>query len=186
MPVYAYVLIGVAALVLLLVAVVSMRPAAFKITRSATMAAPPSAVFAQVNDFHNWEAWSPWAKIDPAMAQTYDGPAAGVGAGYAWKGNSKAGQGRMTITDSVPAELVRIRLEFLKPMKATNQTEFAFVADGGGTTVTWTMTGTNGFVGKLFWLLLNLDKLVGKDFEKGLASMKQVVEASGTSGRLAA
>lgn len=185
MPVYAYVLIGIAALILLLVVVVSLRPAAFKITRTATMAAPPTAVFAQVNDFHNWEGWSPWAKIDPAMTQTYDGAAAGVGAGYAWKGNGKAGQGRMTITDSVPAELIRITLEFVKPMKATNLTVFAFAPEGDGTRVTWTMTGTNGFVGKLFWLLLNLDKMVGKDFEKGLASMKAVAESSGPN-RLAA
>ena len=176
MPVYAYVLIGIAALILLLVVVVSLRPAAFAITRTATMAAPPSAVFAEVNDFHKWDAWSPWAKLDPAMTQTYDGSSAGVGAGYAWKGNSKAGQGRMTITDSAPDRLIRISLEFLKPMKATNLTEFAFAPEGGGTKVTWTMSGTTGFAGKLFGLLLNLDTMVGKDFEKGLASMKGVVE----------
>jgi len=131
-----------------------------------------------VNDFHKWENWSPWAKLDPTMTQTYDGSAAGVGAGYAWKGNSKAGQGRMTITDGAPDRLIRIDLEFLKPIKATNLTEFAFAQEGGGTKVTWTMTGRNGFVGKL---LLNLDKMVGKDFKKGLASMKGVVERPPTA-----
>ena len=176
MPVYAYVLIGIAALILLLVVVVSRRPAAFTITRSATMAAPPAAAFAEVNDFRRWESWSPWAKLDPAMTQTYDGPAAGVGAKYAWAGKGKVWEGRMAITESHPDALVRIHLEFVKPMKAVNPTVFAFKPDGTGTTVTWTMTGTNGFVGKLFFLLLNIEKMVGKDFEKGLASMKGVVE----------
>ena len=181
MPVYAYVLIGVAALILLLVVVVSLRPAAFAITRTATMAAPPSAAFGEVNDFHKWDAWSPWAKLDPTMTQTYDGPAAGVGAQYAWAGKGKVGEGQMTITESNPDRLIRIHLEFAKPMKAVNPTEFAFKPDGTGTTVTWTMTGTNGFVGKLFFLLLNIEKMVGKDFEKGLASMKGVVEGQPTA-----
>ena len=176
MPVYGYVLIGVAALILLLVAVVSMRPAEFRVSRSATMAATPGTVFAQVNDFHNWDEWSPWAKLDPGAKNSFDGPAAGVGAVFAWDGNKHVGAGRMTITDSVPDSLIRINLEFFRPMKATNLTEFTFAPAGDQTEVTWTMTGRNGFVGKFFCLLMNLDKMVGKDFDKGLASVKGIVE----------
>lgn len=179
MPTYAYVLIGIAALIVLLVVIVSLRPSAFAISRSATMAAPPEVVFPHVNNFHLWEAWSPWAKLDPTSKTTFEGPAAGEGAVMTWDGNKKVGAGRMTITASEPGKLIRIRLEFFRPMKAVNPTEFAFEQDGGGTRVTWTMTGTNGFVGKLFFLLMSIDKMVGKDFEKGLASIKGIVEGGG-------
>ena len=119
MPVYGYVLVGVAALLALFVLVVSARPAEFRVTRSATMAAPPSAVFPHVNDFHKWDAWSPWAKLDPTSKVTFDGPESGTGAVMAWDGNKKVGAGRMTVTDSAPSSLVVIQLEFLRPMKAT-------------------------------------------------------------------
>lgn len=184
MPVYAYVLIGVAALVLLLVAVAALRPGKFAITRSATMDAQPWSVFAQVNEFRKWEAWSPWAKLDPAMKQTYDGPPSGVGAVSAWEGK-KVGAGRMTITESEPSKRIRLTLEFFKPMACSHLTEFTFVPEGGGTRMTWTMTGENGLMGKLFCLFMNLDKMVGPDFEKGLAGIKAIVEGD-TSARAAA
>src|SRR5215217_1936405 len=114
------VLIVVAALIIIFLIVVALQPSAFRVVRTATIAAPPEAVFAQVNDFHKWEAWSPWAKLDPSMKQTYGGPPAGVGAVYEWSGNGQVGAGRMTITDSRPAELVGIRLEFFRPFKGTN------------------------------------------------------------------
>lgn len=172
------VLIVLIALVAVFVIVVATRPADFRVTRTARIAAPPSAVFAQVNDFHNWMAWSPWARLDPAMTQSYEGAPAGPGAAYSWSGNSKVGAGRMTILDSHPSDLIRIKLEFLKPFAATNTAEFTFKPEGGQTVVTWSMTGKNNFMAKAFGLFMNMDKLVGGDFEKGLAQMKSVAEAA--------
>ena len=172
------ILIALAAILVVFAIVVALQPADFRITRSITIAAPPATVFAQVNDFHQWEAWSPWAKLDPAMKSLYDGPTEGPGTIYTWAGNSKVGKGRMTITDSHPHDLVRIQLEFLEPMTATNTAEFTFKAEGGQTLVNWTMTGANNFMGKGFNLVMNMDKMVGGDFEKGLAQMKARLEAA--------
>jgi hypothetical protein len=171
-------LIGIAVVLAVFAIVVAMQPTAFRIERKATIAAPDSVVFAQVNDFHRWNAWSPWAKLDPAMKETNEGSPAGAGATYSWAGNSKVGEGRMTITESTPNSLVRIRLEFLKPFAATNTAEFRFTPTGGQTTVTWVMTGQNNFMAKAFGLMMNMDKMVGSDFEKGLAQMKTVAEAA--------
>jgi len=157
---------------------VVMQPSEFRIQRSATIAAPAPAVFAQVNDFHNWEAWSPWAKLDPSAKNSFEGAPAGTGASFAWAGNSKVGEGRMTIVESRPSELVRIKLEFLKPFAATNTAEFTFKPDGERTAVTWSMFGHNNFVGKAVCLVMNMDKTVGGEFDKGLASMKSVAEAA--------
>jgi hypothetical protein len=170
--------IGVFALVLIvLVVVVAMQPAEFQIERRATMSAASPAVFAQVNDFRNWDKWSPWAKLDPAMKQTYEGPSEGTGAIYTWNGNKQVGEGRMEITESRASDLILIKLQFLRPFAATNTTEFSFQSDGDKTAVTWRMTGRNTFVSKAFHLVMNMDKLVGKDFEKGLSQMKAQVEA---------
>jgi hypothetical protein len=131
-----------------------------------------------VNDLRKWEEWSPWAKIDPACRMSYDGPpAGGVGQIMAWDGNKQVGAGRMTITESRPAELVRFKLEFLRPFVATNTAEFTFVPKGEQTEVTWSMSGNKNFMFKAFGLISDMDKMVGKDFEKGLAQMKAVVEA---------
>jgi hypothetical protein len=173
-----YVLLGLAVLVLVFVVIVALQPAAFRITRSATMSAPAADAFAQVNDFHNWDAWSPWAKIDPAMKQTYAGAPAGTGAIYTWVGNNQVGEGRMTITQSRPNELIKIQLEFLRPFKATNTAEFTFQPEGNQTNVTWSMSGNRSFMFKAFGLFMNMDKMLGGEFEKGLASMKAVVEAA--------
>jgi uncharacterized protein YndB with AHSA1/START domain len=172
------VLIAVAVIIVIFVAVVAMRPSEFRIVRSATISAPAQDVFGQVNDFHKWDSWSPWAKLDPAMKQTYEGPPAGTGAIYAWTGNGKVGEGRMTLTESRPSDLIRIKLEFLRPFKATNTAEFTFKPEGHQTVVVWSMSGQNNFVFKAFGLLMNMDKMVGGDFEKGLAQMKSVVEAA--------
>lgn len=161
----------------LLLIIVAARPSDFRVTRSAAMAAPPEQVFPQVNELRNWEAWNPWGKLDPNCKMTYDGPAAGVGASYAWAGNNKVGAGRNTITGSRPNELVRFRLEFARPMKATNIAEFTFRPDGDQTVVTWTMSGKHNFVGKAFGLVMNCDKMLGGQFEKGLAQMKSLAEA---------
>src|SRR5439155_24076560 len=139
-------------------------------SRSAKIAALPSAVFAQVNDYHNWDAWSPWAKLDPDAKVTFEGPTSGAGSTFTWSGNDKVGAGRQTIVESVPDELVRIKLEFEKPFKATNTAEFTFKPDGEQTLVTWTMFGQNNFMGKTFSLISDCDKMVGSEFEKVLAS----------------
>jgi hypothetical protein len=175
--IFVYILLAVALVILGFVIVVAMQPSDFRIARTATMAAAPADVFAQVNDFHKWNAWSPWAKLDPNMKQTDEGPPAGVGAIHSWNGNNKVGEGRMTITDSRPNDLIRIKLEFIRPFRATNDAEFTFKAEGNQTVVTWAMTGRNGIVFKAVGMFMSMDKLVGGDFEKGLASMKSVVEA---------
>ncbi len=131
-----------------------------------------------MNDLHNWEAWSPWAKLDPAARQTYDGPPAGVGAAFAWSGNMQVGEGRMTITESRPNELVRLRLDFVKPFKGTNTAEFTFQPDGDQTGVTWAMTGTRTFIPKAIGLFVSCDKMLGGFFEKGLVQLKAVAEAA--------
>jgi hypothetical protein len=168
-----FILLAIAVLIVILVVVIVTRPEDFSITRSATMSVTPQAVFPQVNDLHNWSAWSPWAKLDPNMKMTFAGPEAGTGAAYTWTGNSKVGEGRMTIVESRPSELVRIKLEFMKPFTATNASEFTFQPQGGQTTVTWSMTGKRNFMTKA----MSMEKMLGGQFEQGLAQMKAIVEA---------
>jgi hypothetical protein len=141
---------------------------------------PPEKIFPHVNDLHQWEAWSPWAKMDPACKNTFEGSPAGTGAIFSWAGNKKVGEGRMTILESQPDQLIRIKLEFFKPFKATNTAEFIFKPEGNQTIVTWSMFGKNNFMGKAFGLIMNCDKMVGGDFEKGLAAMKSVAETTGS------
>ena len=176
------ILLALAFIVILLLVVIVGQPDEFTVSRSAKIAAPPEQIFPHVNELRNWEAWNPWGKLDPNCKMTYDGPPAGVGASYAWSGNNKIGAGRSTITESVPDELVRLKLEFLKPMAATNTAVFTFEPDGGQTIVTWTMSGrNNSLVCKLFGLLMNMDKMCGNMFEKGLAQMKSLAEARGAT-----
>ena len=170
------VIVIVSAVVALFCVVAAFQPEDFVITRTASIEAPPSAIFEQIDDFHNWETWSPWAKIDPTMRSTYSGPAKGVGAAYAWSGNGDAGEGKMTILESRPPNHIKIDLEFAKPIAARNVIEFAMVTEGDKTNVTWTMTGKRNFGMKAFSLLVNMDKLVGSDFEKGLSQLRSKVE----------
>jgi hypothetical protein len=172
------ILVALAAIVFVFVIVVAMQPSDFRIVRSATMSASASSVFAQVNDFHKWEAWSPWVKLDPAANATFEGPSAGVGAIFRWAGNKEVGEGSMTITESRPSDLIKIKLEFLKPFASTSTAEFTFKPDGNRTMVTWNMFGTNNFIAKSFCLFMNMDKMVGGQFEKGLAQMKSIVEGA--------
>lgn len=171
------ILIGLLVIVAGFLILVAFQPRNFRVTRSTTIAASPAEVFAQVNDFHLWEAWSPWAKLDPASTATFEGPVAGTGAVFKWSGNDQVGAGVMTITESRPAELVKIKLDFIKPFEATNITEFSFKPEGSNTQITWTMSGENNFLSKAFCMFMDMDKMVGGDFEKGLASMKAVVES---------
>jgi len=169
------ILIALAAIIVVLIVVVALQPSDFRIVRSASILAPPSALFAQVNDFHKWESWSPWEKLDPAMKKSFEGAPSGTGAIYAWAGNDQVGEGRMTVTGSRPDEFIRIKLEFLKPWEATNTTEFTFTPEGDRTAVTWSMSGENNFMSKAFGLFMNMDKMIGDDFEKGLAQLESAV-----------
>jgi uncharacterized protein YndB with AHSA1/START domain len=157
-------------------AYVSSRPATFRIERSVLVQAPPDKPFALINDFHHWPQWSPWEKLDPAMQKTHSGEAAGKGAVYAWQGNNKVGSGRMEILDTAPGERVVIKLDFYKPFEAHNTTEFTLKPDASGTRVTWAMFGPQPFMAKLMSVFMSMDKMVGKDFESGLASMKAAAE----------
>jgi len=170
--------LGLIVIVAVFAVIVALQPSEYRVARSATISAPAPALFAQVNDFHKWEAWNPWGKIDPAMKQTYDGAPAGTGAIYTWTGNREVGEGRMTITESRPSELIRIKLEFFKPFAGTSIAEFTFKPEGNQTIVTWSMAGEKNFMAKIIHLFMNMDKMIGDQFEKGLASMKSVAEAA--------
>ena len=171
--------LGIAAVLLLVVLAIAIatRPAEYRISRSASIDAPAATVYGQVADFHRWKAWSPWEKLDPAMQTTYAGTNGAPGATYAWKGNDKVGEGRMTLVEARPSQALGIRVEFLKPFASVSTTRFDFAPQGRATQATWTMEGRNGFTGKAFSLVMNMDKMVGGDFERGLAQLKSVSEA---------
>lgn len=176
-------LLSLAALVVILALVVATRPAGYRVSRSLAMAAPPAVAYAQVADFHAWDKWSPWAKLDPAMKTTFGGQTGAVGSTYFWNGNDKVGEGRMTISAAAPAQRLEIKLEFMRPFASVNASDFTFAPEGGGTKVTWTMDGDKGgFVGKAFGLVMDFDKMIGADFEKGLAQLKAVSEAEAKKG----
>lgn len=170
-----------ALLVVVFLVVALLQPSTYRVVRTATIAAPAAVVFAQVNDFHAWSAWSPWEHLDPAMKKTFGGAPAGAGATYAWAGNSKAGEGTMAITESRPNERIKIDLEFIKPFAAQNGTEFAFSEDHGQTGVSWSMTGSKNLVMKAMGLFMSMDKMIGGDFERGLANLKAVAENAAKS-----
>ena len=173
------ILIGLVAIIAVFAAVVALQPSEFRVQRSATIAAPAPDVFAQVNDFRRWQNWSPWAKLDPNAKSTFEGPPAGEGTVMTWSGNSEVGEGRMTLTDSRPAERIKIRLDFVKPMAGTSTAEFTFKPEGDRTAVTWAMSGRNdNFIAKAMCLVMNGQKMVGDQFEKGLESLKTVTEAA--------
>ena len=173
----AKILIALAVIILIFVIVVASRPADFSYQRSATINAPPSAVFPQVNDLHKWQVWSPWAKKDPTAKNTFAGPLAGVGASMSWAGNNDVGEGTMSVIESQPDESVKLQLEFRKPFAGTNLAEFTFKPESSQTLVTWTMSGKNTFFFKAFSLFVDCDKMIGGDFEKGLADLKKIVES---------
>lgn len=174
---FTTILVSVAAFLIVFILVVGTRPSEFRLTRSISISAPPPVIFAQVNDLRQWQAWSPWEHLDPALQRSFEGPAAGTGASYAWVGNKKAGAGRMTIIESRPGELIRLKLEFLKPFQATSLAEFTFKPESQHTVVTWSMSGKNNFMAKAFHLFVDFDKMVGGDFDKGLAQIKVLAEA---------
>ena len=170
------VIISLAALIVIVAGIIATRASTFRVERTTRIDAPPDVVFALVNDLHAWDRWSPWAHLDPSMKLTYGGPPAGTGATYHWIGNDKVGEGDMRITESKPPQLVVLRLEFVKPMANLNHTDFTLKPDGTGTKVDWVMTGPLDFMGKGMDLFVGMDRMIGPDFEKGLASMRREAE----------
>lgn len=154
----------------------AMQPDTFRVQRQASIKAPPDKVFAFISDFHRWDAWSPWEKKDPAMKRTHGGAASGKGATYAWEGNKDVGQGRMEIADATPPSKLAIKLDFVKPFEAHNFVEFTLEPRGDSTNVTWAMSGASPFVAKVMGVFMSMDKMVGKDFEAGLANLKAAAE----------
>ena len=157
--------------------VLAQQPNDFRITRTQTFNVPPEKIFEHVNNLKRWNAWSPWARIDPKTVTKFEGPEAGVGAIMRWSGNNKVGQGSMTIIESKEPSIITLKMDFLKPMKAVNSAEFTFTTHGGETVVSWSIYGANPFVRKVFDAFLNCDNVVGTQFEKGLMNLKGVVEA---------
>ncbi len=174
-----YLLLGFAAVVLVLAVVISLRPSDFHVERSLAMAAPPARVFEEVNNLHQWEAWSPWAKRDPNMKKSYEGPEAGAGAVYHWDGNAEVGAGNVTIAESQPDERIGIRLVMVRPFACDNAVEFTFKPQGDQTVVTWGMDGKYNFITKAMGLFMSMDRMIGGDFEQGLTSLKTIVESPG-------
>lgn len=172
----AKIAIGVAAALAVLGVVIATRPAQFRVQRTAVIAAPADVVYAQLDDLHRWGAWNPFEKSDPTTRLTFSGPEAGVGSSYHFTGD-RMGEGRMTIAELVPNRRVAIRAEFIKPMAATHRIEFTLEPVRGGTSLTWAMSGRNGFLGKAVSLFVGMDRMVGGEFEKGLADLKRISEA---------
>lgn len=151
------------------------RPDTFRVQRAAAIKAPPEKIVGVLSDFHGWEAWSPWEKMDPGMKRAYSGAPKGKGASYAWEGNSKVGQGRMEITEAAPSR-VAMNLDFVKPFEAHNKVEFTLVPKGEGTEVTWSMAGPVPYFAKILHVFVDMDAMVGSQFEAGLANLKAVTE----------
>jgi uncharacterized protein YndB with AHSA1/START domain len=170
--------IGIAVVVLLaaLLIYAATQPDTFRIQRATSIKAPPEKIFAVLNDFLRWDAWSPWEKKDPAMKRTFSAVTSGKGAVYAWEGNRDVGQGRMEIAESVAPSKVAIKLDFVKPFETHNIVEFTLEPKGDSTHVIWTMHGPMPYISKLITVFVNMDSMVGKDFETGLANLKAITE----------
>lgn len=168
--------IGVAVVIVAILAFAATKPDTFRVERTASINAPPEAIFPLINDFRKWEAWSPFEKLDPDMTKTYSGPPSGQGAVYEWKGNSDAGAGRMEIAESDEPSKIILNLDFTEPFESNNITEFTLVPEGESTKVTWSMHGPNQFMGKLMSVFVSMDAMIGKDFEEGLDNLAAAVE----------
>lgn len=180
------ILLGLLVAIVVFLGYAATRPDTFHVERSAAIAASPAAIYAHVVDFQRWPAWSPWEKLDPAMRREFGGSQGGLGATYAWEGNSKVGKGKMTLMDAEPPSKLAVRLDFVEPFASTATVTFALAPEGAGTRVTWTMDGDQNFFAKVMCIFMDMDKMVGGDFEKGLASLKQVSEAAAAAPAAAA
>ena len=168
--------IVVVVLVAALLIYAATKPDTFRVQRATRINAPPEKIFPLLNDFHSYGSWSPYEKLDPAMKRTYSGAANGKGAVYEWDGNSQVGQGRMEITDASHPSRVTIKLDFIRPFEGHNTAEFALVPQGNATNVSWTMDGRSPYVAKLMGVFIDMDNMVGEDFETGLANLKAIAE----------
>jgi hypothetical protein len=172
-------LIGAVALGgLVVLALALSKPDEIFVERQASIGAPPSVVYGYINDLHRFTEWSPWQKRDPEMKMAFEGPESGSGASYSWRGNSNVGSGKLTIIDTTPDTKVEMRLEFSEPFVATNHVRFRLTPTAEGTRVSWAMTGTNDFLSKLLAVFIDTDRMLGRDFEAGLAGLKQLAEGS--------
>jgi len=178
MLMYIAIAVAVFVLIVALILFISTRPAVFRVERSAQISAPGDVVFSIINDLHQWHRWSPWEKLDPNMQKTFEGPTTGPGSSHAWKGNKKVGSGRNTILDSKSPEFISMKLEMFAPFACTNQVTFRLAPVDGGTKVTWIMEGRNNFMAKGFSCIMNMDKMIGKDFEEGLANLNTVTQSA--------
>jgi hypothetical protein len=165
-----------AVLIALLLIYAATRPASFRVERSVIINAPPEKIFPLINDFREWEPWSPWEKVDPAVKRSYSGAASGEGAIYEWNGNKNIGQGRMEIVESLPPSIVKLKIDFIKPFEAHNTIEFKLVTQGDSTTVTQAMYGPSPFISRLMGVFCSMDKMVGQKYEEGLANLKALSE----------
>ena len=170
------ILLIIVLVVVVILVLAAFKPSNFSVQRTATIQAPPEKIFPLINDYHNWPQWSPWEKIDPNMKRTYSGPTSGTGSVYEWDGNSKAGKGRMEIAESMPTSKIAIKLDFIKPMETNNNVQFNLQPNSNSTTVTWTMSGPVSFPAKVMTVFVSMDKMIGPDFEAGLANMKAAAE----------
>jgi uncharacterized protein YndB with AHSA1/START domain len=168
--------IVVALLIAVVLVLAATKPDTFRVQRAASIQAPPERIFALINDFNRWGAWSPWEKKDPAMKRTFGAATSGRGAVYAWEGNKDVGQGQMEIAESVPSSRIAIKLDFVKPFEAHNIVEFTLEPNGDATSVTWAMQGATPYFAKIIHVFIDMDRMVGKDFEAGLDNLKAVAE----------
>ena len=172
------ILIAIPAIIVVFLTIVAMQPSSYRVMRSLAIAASPDALFPHMNDLKKWAEWKPYRKEDPSMKVTYGGPASGVGANYAWAGNREVGEGRLTVSESRPNELVRYKMEFFRPMSGESEVEFTFKPKGNQTEVTLLVTGEKNFMAKAFCLFVSMDKMIGGKFEKALVDLKVTVESS--------
>lgn len=172
---YYWILIVLAVIIVVPVLIAMTRPDDFRYIRTGRINAPPAVVFEYANDVHKWQEWSPWAREDPNCKYTFTGPPAGRDASFKWAGNSKVGEGGMTVTESRPVEFVQYRLEFFKPFKCTHTVEFIVKPDGANATLDWVMYGKHPFIGKVMGVFMNVDKMLGERFEEGFKNLNEVL-----------
>jgi hypothetical protein len=170
------ILVAVLVLVVGILVFAATKPNTLRVERSASIKAPPEKIFPLINDFRSWGQWSPYEKRDPDMKRTYSGTGNGKGAIYGWDGNANIGSGRMEILDTSPPSKIVIKLDFIKPFEAHNTAEFTMVPAGDTTNVSWVMYGPNSYFGKLMSVFMNMDRMIGTDFETGLANLKAITE----------
>jgi uncharacterized protein YndB with AHSA1/START domain len=171
--------IAIVVLVVIVVGILvlaAMKPDSFRVERSTSIAAPPEKIYPLLADFRKWPAWSPWEKKDPAMKRTHSGAASGIGAQYAWAGNKDVGSGRMEIVEATPPAKLNVKLDFLEPFEGHNTAEFTLEPSAGGTRVNWAMYGPSPFLSKVMQVFMSFDRMIGRDFEEGLANLKAAAE----------